>query len=199
MATTSNMFMYSLTIQPPSAITQALLGQFAGTKDQQIVMASGSRLTLMGLETEDGKAIGKTVKLLTHDIFGIIRAMSSFRLAGSHKGELAQLPYSTLHLHIPRTISDSRCGLRFGGMTCPWPATTTNEAVDAAATATKIIDSVNHHLASKDFKSLSELFVVAGQGQARMLTEPGSRRWLEAVLLNMVSDMVLLRLLSNVR
>jgi len=93
------MFMYSLTIQPPSAITQALVGQFTGAKDQQIVMASGSRLTLMTLETEKDKQIGKTVHLLTHDVFGIIRAISSFRLAGSHKGELARLPHSTIPLY----------------------------------------------------------------------------------------------------
>jgi splicing factor 3B subunit 3 len=34
MATTSNMFLYSLTIQQPTAITQAIVGQFSGTKEQ---------------------------------------------------------------------------------------------------------------------------------------------------------------------
>lgn len=47
-------------------------------------------------------------------------------------------------------------------LACPWPATTTNETVDAAATATKIIDSLNQRLASRDFQSLSELFVEDG-------------------------------------
>ncbi|KAK3692733.1 Pre-mRNA-splicing factor rse-1 [Podospora appendiculata] len=81
MAATSNMFMYSLTIQPPTAITQALLGQFSGTKEQQIITASGSRLTLL---QPDPRA-GKVNTLLSQDIFGIIRSVSSFRLAGSHK------------------------------------------------------------------------------------------------------------------
>ncbi|KAM7204044.1 Pre-mRNA-splicing factor rse1 [Naviculisporaceae sp. PSN 640] len=81
MATTSNMFMYSLTIQPPTTITQALLGQFAGTKEQQIVTASGSRLSLLQLDPRQGK----TNTLLSQDIFGIIRCISAFRLAGSHK------------------------------------------------------------------------------------------------------------------
>ncbi|KAM7192535.1 Pre-mRNA-splicing factor rse1 [Rhypophila sp. PSN 637] len=81
MATTSNMFMYSLTIQPPTTITQALLGQFAGTKEQQIITASGSRLSLLQLDSR----AGKTNTLLTQDIFGIIRAIAAFRLAGSHK------------------------------------------------------------------------------------------------------------------
>jgi len=83
MATTSNMFMYSLTLQPPTTITQALLGQFSGTKEQQIITASGSRLTLLQPDPKQGRV--NTV--LSHDIFGIIRSIASFRLAGSHKGE----------------------------------------------------------------------------------------------------------------
>ena len=81
--TTSNMFLYSLTIQPPTTITQALLGQFSGTKEQQIITASGSRLTLLQPDPRQGKVN----TLVSHDIFGIIRAMAAFRLAGSHKGE----------------------------------------------------------------------------------------------------------------
>ncbi|KAL2129121.1 hypothetical protein VTI74DRAFT_8198 [Chaetomium olivicolor] len=81
MATTSNMFLYSLTIQPPTTITQALLGQFSGTKEQQIITASGSRLTLLQPDPRQGKVN----TLLSHDIFGIIRSIASFRLAGSHK------------------------------------------------------------------------------------------------------------------
>jgi len=41
MATTSNMFLYSLTIQPPTHVVQAVLGQFGGTREQLIVTASG--------------------------------------------------------------------------------------------------------------------------------------------------------------
>lgn len=86
MATTSNMFLYSLTIQPPTAITQALLGQFSGTREQQIIIASGSRLSLLQPDPRQGKVN----MLLSHDVFGIIRAIASFRLAGSHKGEYAR-------------------------------------------------------------------------------------------------------------
>ncbi|KAI9758926.1 MAG: pre-mRNA-splicing factor rse1 [Chaenotheca gracillima] len=81
MATTSSMFMYSLTIQPPSAITQAILGQFAGTKEQQIVTASGSRLTLHRPDPVQGKI----TSMLSQDVFGIIRTLAAFRLAGSSK------------------------------------------------------------------------------------------------------------------
>jgi len=84
MATTSSMFMYSLTLQPPSAVTQALLGQFAGTKEQQIVTASGSRLTLHRPDATQGKI----TTILTHDVFGIVRSLAAFRLAGSNKGTL---------------------------------------------------------------------------------------------------------------
>ncbi|KUI65719.1 Pre-mRNA-splicing factor rse1 [Cytospora mali] len=81
MATTSNMFLYSLTIQPPTSVTQAILGQFSGTKEQQIIAASGSRLSLL----RPDPAQGKVITLLSHEVFGIIRAISAFRLAGSNK------------------------------------------------------------------------------------------------------------------
>lgn len=81
MATTSSMFMYSLTIQPPSATTQAILGQFAGTKEQQIVTASGSKLSIH----RPDPAQGKIQTLFTQDVFGIIRTLAAFRLAGTIK------------------------------------------------------------------------------------------------------------------
>ncbi|PYI29276.1 nuclear mRNA splicing factor [Aspergillus indologenus CBS 114.80] len=81
MATTSHMFMYSLTIQPPTAVTQAILGQFAGTKEQQIVTASGSKLTIHRPDPTQGKV----TPLFSQDVFGIIRSLAAFRLAGSNK------------------------------------------------------------------------------------------------------------------
>ncbi|EPS33156.1 Pre-mRNA-splicing factor rse1 [Penicillium oxalicum] len=81
MATTSHMFMYSLTIQPPTAISQAILGQFAGTKEQQIVTASGSKLTIHRPDPTQGKV----TPLFSQDVFGIIRSLAAFRLAGSNK------------------------------------------------------------------------------------------------------------------
>lgn len=82
------MFMYSLTLQPPTAVTQSILGQFAGTKEQQIVTASGSRLTLHRPVVDEGKI----VTILSHDVFGIIRGLASFRLAGSNKGKFSNPP-----------------------------------------------------------------------------------------------------------
>ena len=83
MATTSSMFMYSLTIQPLTSITQAILGQFAGTKEQQIVSASGSRLTIHRPDPTQAKI----TTVLSQDVFGIIRTLAPFRLAGSNKGK----------------------------------------------------------------------------------------------------------------
>lgn len=83
MATTSNMFLYSLTVQPPTAVTQAILGQFAGTKEQLIATASGSRLSLLRPDYN----LCKIVPLLSHDVFGIIRSIAAFRLAGTNKGK----------------------------------------------------------------------------------------------------------------
>ncbi|KEY70225.1 hypothetical protein S7711_04334 [Stachybotrys chartarum IBT 7711] len=81
MATTSTMFLYSLTIQNPTNIVQAVLGQFAGTKEQLIVTASGSILTLLRPDPSQGKVI----TLVSHNIFGIIRSIAVFRIAGSNK------------------------------------------------------------------------------------------------------------------
>lgn len=75
------MFMYSLTIQPPFSITQTILGQFAGSKEQQIVTASGSRLSIH----RPDPAQGKITTILSQDLFGIVRTLAAFRLAGSNK------------------------------------------------------------------------------------------------------------------
>ncbi|PSR93953.1 Pre-mRNA-splicing factor rse-1 [Coniella lustricola] len=81
MATTSNMFLYSLTIQPPSTVTQAIVGQFSGTKEQQIITACGTHLLLLKPDPSQGKVI----TILSHNVFGIIRSIAAFRLAGSNK------------------------------------------------------------------------------------------------------------------
>ncbi|KAF8242261.1 hypothetical protein K440DRAFT_617699 [Wilcoxina mikolae CBS 423.85] len=77
----SNMFLYSLSILQPSSITQAILGAFSGKKQQEIVVAQGSRLSLLRPDATQGKVH----EVLTHDMFGIIRCMAAFRLAGSSK------------------------------------------------------------------------------------------------------------------
>ncbi|KAG6007091.1 Pre-mRNA-splicing factor rse1 [Claviceps maximensis] len=84
MATTSNMFLYSLTVQPPNHVVQAVLGQFAGTKEQLIITGAGSQLTLL----RPDPSLGKVTTVLSHNVFGIIRSLAAFRLAGSNKDYL---------------------------------------------------------------------------------------------------------------
>ena len=82
------MFMYSLTVQQPTSVTQAILGQFAGTKEQQIVTAAGSRLTIYRPDPTQAKV----TPILSQDVFGIIRTLAPFRLAGSTKGTFPSPP-----------------------------------------------------------------------------------------------------------
>jgi splicing factor 3B subunit 3 len=89
------MFLYSLSSLQPSSITQAILGAFSGKKQQEIVVAQGSRLSLLRPDATQGKVH----EVLTHDMFGIIRCMAAFRLAGSSKG------MSSLRYHISLTTS----------------------------------------------------------------------------------------------
>lgn len=83
MATTSNMFLYSLSLHPPTAISQAIVGQFSGTKEQQILTVSGSVLTLH----RPDPTRGRVQSFLSHDLFSIVRSIASFRLAGGSKGK----------------------------------------------------------------------------------------------------------------
>ena len=94
------MFMYSLSILQPSSVTQAILGAFSGKKQQEIVVAQGSRLSLLRPDATQGKVH----EVLTHDVFGSIRCMAAFRLAGSSKGML--LLFSRDFTSRPRQFSD---------------------------------------------------------------------------------------------
>ncbi|KAF4999590.1 hypothetical protein FGRMN_2338 [Fusarium graminum] len=75
------MFLYSLSLHPPTAISQAIVGQFSGTKEQQILTVSGSVLTLH----RPDPTRGRVQPFLSHDVFSIVRSIASFRLAGSSK------------------------------------------------------------------------------------------------------------------
>ncbi|KAF5543008.1 pre-mRNA-splicing factor rse-1 [Fusarium mexicanum] len=83
MATTSNMFLYSLSLQSPTAISQAIVGHFSGTKEQQILTVSGSILTL----NHPDPTLGRLQPFLSYDLFSIIRSVVCFRLTGSSKGK----------------------------------------------------------------------------------------------------------------
>ncbi|KAJ3149884.1 Splicing factor 3B subunit 3 [Geranomyces michiganensis] len=75
------MFLYNLTLQQSTAINQACIGNFAGTKQQEILVARNNVLELF----RPDPATGKVHTLLSHQVFGIIRSIVSFRLTGSSK------------------------------------------------------------------------------------------------------------------
>ncbi|KAF2197785.1 hypothetical protein GQ43DRAFT_483846 [Delitschia confertaspora ATCC 74209] len=82
MTSFSTLSMYALTLQPPSDTQQAIVGEFTGVKGhQQILVANGSRLTLY--EVTRLERVLKEIH--THDVFGIIRGLALFRLAGASK------------------------------------------------------------------------------------------------------------------
>ncbi|KAI1313025.1 Splicing factor 3B subunit 3 [Mortierella claussenii] len=75
------MFLYNLTLQAPNAINQAILGNFSGTRQQELVVSHVSRIELLRPDT----TTGKVHSILSHDVFGVIRSLAAFRLTGASK------------------------------------------------------------------------------------------------------------------
>ncbi|TPX37863.1 hypothetical protein SeLEV6574_g07842 [Synchytrium endobioticum] len=78
------MFTYSLTLQPPTGLHLCVLGNFSGTKQQEIILAKGTVLELLKPDSQTGKIHS----LLSHQVFGIIRSIAPFRLTGASKDYL---------------------------------------------------------------------------------------------------------------
>src|SRR5258706_2292823 len=76
------MHLYNLTLEHASAIPHAVVGNFSGVRQQDIILSRGSRLELLKADTNAGKL--NTV--LVHDVFGSIRSLAAFRLTGGTKG-----------------------------------------------------------------------------------------------------------------
>ncbi|ORZ13418.1 CPSF A subunit region-domain-containing protein [Lobosporangium transversale] len=75
------MFLYNLTLQAPNAINQAILGNFSGTRQQELIVSHVSRIELLRPDT----TTGKVHSILSHDVFGVVRSLASFRLTGASK------------------------------------------------------------------------------------------------------------------
>ncbi|XP_071959177.1 splicing factor 3B subunit 3-like isoform X1 [Antedon mediterranea] len=75
------MFLYNLTLQRSSGVTHAIHGNFSGTKQQEIVVSRGKIIELLRTEPNTGKVY----TLLTHEIFGVVRALMAFKLTGGTK------------------------------------------------------------------------------------------------------------------
>ena len=79
------MHLYNLTLQPPTANIQAIVGNFSGARAQEIIVSHGTRLELLRPDSQTGKL--STV--IAVDSFGSIRSLAAFRLTGGTKGEHA--------------------------------------------------------------------------------------------------------------
>lgn len=77
------MHLYNLTLQGPSAITQAIVGNFSGIRQQEIIVSRGTSLELLRPDS----STGKISTVLAQDAFGTIRSIAAFRLTGGTKGE----------------------------------------------------------------------------------------------------------------
>lgn len=75
------MHLYNLTLQPPTAVTQAIVGNFSGARQQEIIVSHGTRLELLRPDVQTGKM--STV--IAADVFGSIRSLAAFRLTGGTK------------------------------------------------------------------------------------------------------------------
>ncbi|KAN0060282.1 pre-mRNA-splicing factor rse1 [Thecaphora frezii] len=78
------MHLYNLTLQPPSNVTASVVGQFSGTRQQEIVLARSNRIELLRPDTQTGKV----ATVLTQEAFGVVRSLASFRLTGGSKDYL---------------------------------------------------------------------------------------------------------------
>jgi splicing factor 3B subunit 3 len=92
------MHLYNLTLQPATAIPQAIVGNFSGARQQEIIISHGTRLELVRPDPQTGKV----ATVIATDVFGSIRSLAAFRLTGGTKGEIAVrilcLPVLRFHL-----------------------------------------------------------------------------------------------------
>lgn len=77
------MHLYNLTLQPPTANIQAIVGNFSGARQQEIIVSHGTRIELLRPDPSSGKV--STV--ISTDVFGSVRSLAAFRLTGGSKGE----------------------------------------------------------------------------------------------------------------
>ncbi|KAA1471787.1 hypothetical protein DENSPDRAFT_837869 [Dentipellis sp. KUC8613] len=75
------MHLYNLTLQHATAAPQAIVGNFSGARQQEIIVSHGTRLELLRPDVQTGKI--STV--IASDAFGSIRSLAAFRLTGGNK------------------------------------------------------------------------------------------------------------------
>lgn len=78
------MFLYSVTLQQSGGIHKAIYGNFSSGKSQEIAVSRGKILEIYRSNEHTG-----TLEIVySHEIFGIIRTMCTFRMPGSNKDML---------------------------------------------------------------------------------------------------------------
>ena len=78
------MHLYNLTLQRATGITNAIHGNFSGTKQQEIVISRGKILEILRHDPNTGKVY----TLLTEEVFAVVRCLLPARLTGGNKGLL---------------------------------------------------------------------------------------------------------------
>lgn len=78
------MHLLNYSLLPSSSITLACVGQFSGTKQQEICVSRGAtRIELLRTDPQTGKL----ESLKEHEVFGTVRSLAPFKLTGGTKGE----------------------------------------------------------------------------------------------------------------
>jgi splicing factor 3B subunit 3 len=94
------MFVYNLTLSQTTQVHNQILGNFLGTKSQEILLNHGDSLQLVKIDPN----LGKVVTILRQWGFGVIRDIKPFRLTGGSKdyivvgsdsGKFSVLEYDT--------------------------------------------------------------------------------------------------------
>jgi hypothetical protein len=80
----ARMHLYNLTLQTPTASLQAIVGNFSGARQQEIIISHGTRLQLLRPDIQTGKLS----TIIETEVFGSIRSLAAFRLTGGTKGKL---------------------------------------------------------------------------------------------------------------
>ena len=79
------MYLYHLALQNTTSIVCSAVGYFSGSKQQEILICRGSVLELLSHDPAEGNL--KSV--VAQDVFGVVRTLSAFRLAGAEKDHVA--------------------------------------------------------------------------------------------------------------
>lgn len=76
------MFLYHMNLQRPSGINVAVVGNFSGSKQQEIVVARTNVLELLRLDP----TTSKLTVVYSQDVFSNVRSLAAFRLTGESRG-----------------------------------------------------------------------------------------------------------------